>query len=817
MAAAAWDALAGGTRSFDDLADVLRDQGLFEPLVPGSFSSDYEALDHVLMWMQGVWSGGGEMASRLDVLMAGVVFTHRLTDREIETELVVSNPDLTVLAADVGDVNESLTIPDVGVVSITFEEDETGWASTRLTGPPGWLDGWNAGDLVAFVRHSEGRLTLESAGDIGDGDAEVDARDAAFLSESLDDNAGVDTFPTMIDLLISDPTLFRQPVAPVSELLVRIGLESHRDHIGPVDRDWLPPGVAIAFGQGAMLADEYDFEPCCRSAFVAVTAAWRDYGFLDKPIEDADAVVAALDHGDTLFAFGTWAYLTWGSFPRFEEFLEELADRTGRRGAPVLYLLAEMRMWNGDPRGAEATADSVLRYEPDNPGATILLARLASIRGNGKEALRLFRMVNPGHPDVEFLSSLYEPYPDARRNDPCPCGSGRKHKVCCAVRPSINGSQRTQWLSHKLRDFISAPRREADTIDLARIAAEVDERSDERDVNRFADDGFILDVAAFDDAINDFIDEWGPLLPDDERDTIELWAISDRRLWEVADDPHDFLIPLRDTATGDTVEVYDVIGSTSIDKGGLVLSRVVPAFGADRVVGTPISIDTRHRDGLLELLDDSPDAEDFAAWYGWVAAPPRMSTTEGQMMVVCTVRADPAELGWAALEAKLDALYQRDEEGEWTSTFTNDKDENVLRASMHREDDLLVIETLSEERMNSVLDSLPGIDVVEDQRTPIRSPRDLETLRAPGRQAPEPLEVTPELEAFMREQMRKKEDFWLDENIPALAGLTPREAAVDPTRREDLIALLNSFDSMPDASSFNTFDADRLRRELGLN
>ncbi len=817
VAAAAWEALVDGTRSFDDLADVVREQGLFEPLVPDEFESEYEVLDYVLLWTRGVWTAGGETATRLDVLMSGVVFTHRLTDREIETELVASSPDLTVLASDVGDVQESLTIPGVGVVSTTFEEDETGWASTRLAGPRGWLEGWSAGDLVAFVRHSEGRLTLESVDEIGNGSAEADALNAAFLAERVADDAGIDTFPTLIDVLISDPALFRKPVAPVGELLTRIGLESHRDHIGPADSDWVPPGVAIAFMRGALVADEYNLEPCCRAAFDTVTDAWRSYGFLDKPIDDADAILAALDHGETLFRFGGWAYLTWRSFPRLETFLEELADRTGRRATPILYLLAEMRMWGGDPVGAEAAADRALSYEPNDPETTLLLARLASIRGNGKEALRLFRTVDPNHADVEFLTSLYEPYPDARRNDPCPCGSGRKHKVCCAVRPTINGSQRTQWLSHKLREFISSPGRHADTMDLAHIAAEVDERSDWRDVDRFTGDPFILDVAAFDAAVGDFIDEWGPLLPDDERDTIELWAFSDRRLWEVADDPHDFLVPLRDTSTGEVIDAYDVIGSGTIRRGALVLARVVAAFGADRLIGNPILIDIRHRDGLLELLDDSPDAADFAAWYGFVAAPPRFATTEGQVMVACTVRMDPAEIGWEALESTLDVLFRRDDESEWTSTFTNDKGENVLRASLYREDNTLVIETLSEERMDAVLDSLPVMEIIEDRRTPFSSPRDLETLRTPGAEPPEPLEMTPELETFMREQMRRKEDFWLDESIPALTGLTPKEAAADPTRREDLIALLNSFDAMTDRAGLNTFDADRLRRELGLD
>ncbi len=816
VADAAWDALANGTKSFDDLIAMCREKGLFEPLVPGEFPTEYEALDHALLWARGVWSAGGERATRLDVLLTGAVFTHRLTEREIESELVASSTDLTVLGADVGDVNEPLTIPGVGTIELTFERNENERAWGRLSGPPGWLEGFSAGDLVAFVRHSEGRLTLEVVDTVDDGGAEADALDAAFLAERITDDSGVDTFPMMIDLLISDPSLFRQPVAPVGELLARVGLESRRDPLRPTDRDWLPPGVAMAFERGAILADEYGLEPCCRAALDTITGAWRDYGFRDRPLDDADGLVAAIDHGEPIYIFGAWAYLTWGGFPKLEAFYEELVDLAGRRTTPVLYLLAEMRMWGGDPIGAEAAADRALRHDPNDSPATVLLARLASIRGNGKEALRLFRKVDPDLPDAEFLSSLYEPYPDARRNDPCPCGSGRKYKVCCAVRPTINGSQRTQWLSLKLRQFVSTPRREADTMRLARIAAEVDERSDERDVARFADDPFIIDVGLFDSAIGDFIDDWGPFLPQDERDALELWTLSDRRLWEVVDDPHDSLIPLRDTSTGEVIEVYDVIGAGTIRKGSLVLSRVVPAFGADRIVGTPIMIDPRNRDSLLELLDDSPDAADFAAWYGFVAAPPRIATTEGQEMVSCTAVADPAGLGWEALEEELDRLYRRDGETEWTSTFTNDRGETMLRASLYREDDLLVIATLSEERMDDVLDSLPVMDILKEQRTPIRSPRDLEALHSSAAQPSEPVEMTPELEELLRDRMREMEDYWLDESIPALTSLTPREAAADPTRREDLIALLNSFDDMPVETGLNGFDADRLRRELGL-
>ena len=74
-----------------------------------------------------------------------------------------------------------------------------------------------------------------------------------------------------------------------------------------------------------------------------------------------------------------------------------------------------------------------------------------------------------------------------------------------------------------------------------------------------------------------------------------------------------------------------------------------------------------------------------------------------------------------------------------------------------------------------------------------------------------------EMAEIVAQVIREKEVAWLDESIPALGGLTPREAADDPTRREDLLALLVEFErrDLPDAG-FASFNAHRLRTLLGL-
>jgi hypothetical protein len=70
--------------------------------------------------------------------------------------------------------------------------------------------------------------------------------------------------------------------------------------------------------------------------------------------------------------------------------------------------------------------------------------------------------------------------------------------------------------------------------------------------------------------------------------------------------------------------------------------------------------------------------------------------------------------------------------------------------------------------------------------------------------------VAEALDDFIREYETK----WLDEPIPALEGHTPRQAADDPTRRGDLIRLLDSFPA--DDGTPGRMSPERLRVALGL-
>ena len=151
----------------------------------------------------------------------------------------------------------------------------------------------------------------------------------------------------------------------------------------------------------------------------------------------------------------------------------------------------------------------------------------------------------------------------------------------------------------------------------------------------------------------------------------------------------------------------------------------------------------------------------------------------------------------------------------WTEYHDVDDVESVIRASFDLDADRLTVTTNSHERVDRILDHLHDaldVTVVSDRRTPVDVDAMAERARLGrpnlGNAAPRAVPEVPD--DAIEEMQAQMEQRWCRESVPALGGLTPRQAAADPTRREQLERLLASFDAMETPPGAFTMRTDHL-------
>lgn len=269
--------------------------------------------------------------------------------------------------------------------------------------------------------------------------------------------------------------------------------------------------------------------------------------------------------------------------------------------------------------------------------------------------------------------------------------------------------------------------------------------------------------------------------------------------------------------TGDRLVVSERTFSATAQAGLLMCVRIVPDGEGHQFVGAAIRVAPGTETRLLEVLDE----HDGYALLGYVAhlfRPPVLITRDGEPLVDCHAELllpDPR-----AARAALDAAYAGDGDGDgWVSLASAadaeapDAGERTVRAWLHLQQDTLIVRSMSEARLDAVLTelhtTLPGAQVTSRRCDPIQ-PAD---PQAPDSAVAGPAEIPAEA---LHELMDRYERRWCDEHVPALGGLTPRQAAADPTRRDELVRLIASFPEIePTGGAFGLRPA-RLRELLGL-
>jgi hypothetical protein len=444
------------------------------------------------------------------------------------------------------------------------------------------------------------------------------------------------------------------------------------------------------------------------------------------------------------------------------------------------------------------------------------------------------------------------------RNDPCPCGSGKKYKKCClpsevrAAQPPLDSGNG------------AAAVREAAVAAVARYAMRPEFEAARVEAQRLfeppadADEDLVDDVhlkAAFyhffdyplpggRSIAETFLEREGYRLADKQARALRTMAATRMRPYQVEDVVLDEGLALRDLLDGQQVFVGERSGTRQVTRWDVLGARVAPDLGGtprfegalyvfparakaalvDALRRERAGVRRRHpgmgEDHLLRLA--SPLFHRF--WLDHVVSPPlpRVVTAEGDIMelgrlVFDVVDADAVRAALAAHPA-----IHEDEPGHYTWFEEAGDDFTRALGRIALSDDELVLEVASRQRAQRGRRLLreAASDALRHRSTRYESVENaLAKRRASPRQEDQPGIPADVAADLMRQFKGRHYATWPDEPLPGLDGRTPRQAARLKTLRPRLIDMLQDMENSeargarPDNPPY---DFGWIWRELGL-
>jgi SEC-C motif len=626
-----------GPLGLDELAAVL---------TGGDFALDANLVDQLPdVLLDEEWPfdlSDGRMVD-LERLLDGLTLTHRLGEDEASGEFVMVEPDLSPLLVVPA---EELTLADGGAAWLSFpgghgstvDSDHPLAGECLLVGSPGWLGDAAAGDLLAF-RLDGDRLHVDLVDRELTDSTEVTKRLASTFDEVSEDGEPIESCDLILAALADAPELFSSPLPPLGQLYADIGLETCAEWVGVDGEDWSRFEEDMTDEITALSQQLWglgEMESQALGILLGVCGLVANTGTAELTADPQ--MVAALSHMLSLQGVAEAFSDTMLNHGLDHEpgaiFVQALAD-AGGGSVGVHYALSRYAEHRGDALAGEAHLAAALAIDPEFEPALIDAAWYAEDRGDAARALKYLRQIGIDEEQTLLLERFAARGPAAaRRNDACPCGSGRKYKTCCSRHNGHLLPERAGWLRHKASAFLFRPaqRLVLREIALARTGSDPDD-TDWIDAALY--DPLTQDLTLFDtDVFASFLDVRGELLPADELELGRSWVGLARSLYEVKDVSPGEGMQLRDLRTGERLDVTERSGSQDLAPGTLLYARVAPDGRSHLLLGGTMTIPFTLRDRLLALLDTEPGPEEVAAWFAAAEAPPTLANREAEIVDV---------------------------------------------------------------------------------------------------------------------------------------------------------------------------------------
>jgi hypothetical protein len=538
-----------------------------------------------------------------------ITFTHELTEAEASAGLLSIDDDLALLALAVdgelkladGSELKAETILDLPPCLGNDLPAGQGMIGQVLTGPDGWLADHRPGDMLV-VRLADRILDIGKSPEPDTGNADRLRTACADAAADALDRYGRGTadhplapLPDVIlGLLRADADFFTSPLPPIGQVVRASGLETFGGSVAVRGAPWnlrrirnlgRADVVAGTKALGLLLDD-------------ATERAAEALGYL-TPSEAVTGYLA--DEVERRTAEGT----------DFAEPLAALAAAaaTSREQAAVMLLTARAAEGRGDSATAEKFIHDAITTGPDLAAAPLDAGEYAACRGDVRAADGYLRRVD--HVVARNLRTalarlLVPPKAERGRNQPCPCGSGRKYKMCClgnAVHPI---AERAELLYALLASYAE---RAAGSETLSRLV----HRADGNQHAALLCVDLMLTNCGFTDR---FLRARGGWLREDERKLIESWRNVPIGVFEIRQIQRGTGVTVRTLPDGEPTFLKDRLFSTGVNRLDMFCGRLFTDGARPRLLALPARVQREERGELLELLDSRPSAEEIAEFFG---------------------------------------------------------------------------------------------------------------------------------------------------------------------------------------------------------
>jgi len=473
-----------------------------------------------------------------------------------------------------------------------------------------------------------------------------------------------------------------------------------------------------------------------------------------------------------------------------------------------------------------------------------------------------------------------------KRNDPCPCGSGEKYKKCCLPKeePAIDLRLRRYkdtdiQLNKKLMKFATdslSEEEKEDTFSYFFIPDEFDEIFGNVEVDEDLEDvenamkslyfpWLLYDYRTEQNATftEMYWEKMGNKLDEFEKDLIKGYIASFPSYYQVLEVREGVGLNLKDIITNEEFFVNDISSSHQAVKWDILYARIVKASQYHILAGNCILFPPLFKQDIKEFMTGIFEKtkrllkgisyrdfqKNFASLNNYLVLilmrrlvlKPKFTNFDGEELILSEAYYEVIDV--PKLVSKLNGVkhfevveISKDKNGQIVKADLNwfrrgkKRKDNISLGSLQIEEGKLTVFCNSRERLQKIKEILARNcqDLLKYKATTYKDTISLlkEAKQKPTR--PKQDEIPIETQKQIIEQLQSEyQEEWLNSSIPALGGLTPKQASRTKKGRRLLEELLNSFENRQLRREKQTKERDKLlppildvrqiRKELGLS